>query len=499
MVRTKQSAEKSTGGPAPKFDLSTQVPDASVESEPPLKKNRAAAKYINLKPSAEVNNWCSGCEDGGRVIQCDICPRYFCSKCVEFPTELPANLVFYCAKCWITSAEHIPLKNCGNCAYQGLWANGKSLGRTRYLGSQSLCSQWPLIDTPRMVVITIRLEGMDLIGDAADVVHRHLVPFYKEDPPQLKLVDLTYNLWESKKRDTYSRSIRRAIADLEEYKPETIVVLITTHSTPDSGDLWVAPGGIAASDPHQVLPLLIPAGLQALIEKATGSMLALIACGGINRGEAKDQVSTFIRNAQFQYGVAFAAERFLPASANTFLQDLVHGIFVAWHGKGLPRMLASHYELGIHTDVLIYFQDGDVYGYKWHHPARHPYGHAIPHQCSECLGLQPYKVRAQSYTETEVTLYCPLCKATKTFPVHGLEHVEDGAWNAHDHDVHGVWYGEWLVLKNGRPSGPPFEGRARPKLDAKPHEGMSKEKQKEKQKAKAKPKEKGKEKGSRRR
>ncbi|KAJ6479661.1 hypothetical protein C8R45DRAFT_933465 [Mycena sanguinolenta] len=488
-------SKKSTGGPAPRLDLSSLVPDTSVESEPPQKKTRTAAKYTHLKPSAEVNNWCSGCEDGGRVIQCDTCPRYYCSKCVEVPTELPDNVVFYCAKCWLTNTEHIPLKNPGDHPYQGFWANGKSLGKVRYLGSQSLRGQWPIINTARMVVISIRLEGMGLIGDAADVVHRHLVPFYHEDLLQLKFVDLTFNLDDSKKRDTYGRSIRRAIADLEEYMPETIVVFITTHSTPDYGDLWVAPEGKAASPPHQVLPLLIPSGLQALIEKATGSMLALIACGAVNRGEAQDQVSTFIRNARFQYGVAFAAERFLPTSANTFLQDLVHGFFVACHRKGLPRILASHYELGIHSNILIYFHDGDIYCYKWHHPARHPYGHPIPHQCSQCLGLRPYKVRAQSYTETEVTLYCPICKATATFPVNQLERVEDGAWDAHDHSVRGVWYGEWLVFKNGRPPGPPFEGRARPKWDAKPHEGTAKEKQKVKEKGKQTDKQKKKEKG----
>ncbi|KAJ7271368.1 hypothetical protein B0H12DRAFT_1067212 [Mycena haematopus] len=470
MARTKQTAKKSTGGPAPKFDLSSQVPDPSVEAAPPQKKSRTAPKYPKLKTSGESNNWCSGCEDGGRLVPCSLCPRNFCDKCIEFPAELSEDSIFYCAKCWVTNAKGIPMEKAGNGPYQGFWLNGQPLGVVRYLGSQTLRGQWPIIDTARMVVITIRLEGMGLVGDAADVVHRHLVPYYQEDPAQLKLVDLTYNLWDAKKRAHYGKSISRAIADLEElYKPETVVVFITTHSTPDTGDLWIAPGGTAAAAANQVLPLLIPHGLQSLVEKATGSLLTLIACGGVNRGVARDEVSVFVRNAQFQYGIGFAAERFLPASANTFLQDVVHSFFIAQHGKGLPRILASHYELGIHSDVLVYFRNGDVFRYAWHHPARHPYGQAVPHQCPDCFGLQSYKVRAKTYTHTEVTLYCPIqgCQGSKTYSVGQLERVEEGGWSAHDYGVRGIWYGEWVMFKNGRPPQPPFGGKVQEKTTTK--------------------------------
>ncbi|KAF7338803.1 hypothetical protein MSAN_02202800 [Mycena sanguinolenta] len=447
MARTKQTARKSNGGSAPKYDLAAAEAAAQAQvvvPAPPTKRQKIA--------------WCSGCEDGGTLIKCSLCPRYFCTECLEFPTEVDDELVFYCPKCWVSGAKEIPAwkkavipKQTALAPYQGFWKHGRPLGVVRYLGNQSLRGQWPIIDTARTVIISIHLEGVDIVGDASHVVHSHLRPYYSESPQQLKLCELVFNLHDTKKRNAFHRKIQGVVADLEEFKPETVLIFVTTHSTPDTGDLWIEPKGLAASPVHQVLPILIPSRLQAVIKAASGSMLIFLSCGGLNRSDAREEVSAFVKTAKIQYAIGFTVEHFLPAAANTFLQDTVHAFFIARYGKSFARILASHCELGIHTDILMYFEDGDVFRYSWHHSGRHPFGQSVPHQCPKCFVVSSLRVSLDE--ESRVVLRCPVktCDYVKTIDKAVQQiRVEEEPWKKKDTSVRGAWYGDWVSFKNGR-------------------------------------------------
>lgn len=58
-----------------------------------------------------IHQWCAGCDDGGKSVDCDTCPRHLCAVCLEFPEGLdePGHTInFYCPRCWLLNAEKIP-------------------------------------------------------------------------------------------------------------------------------------------------------------------------------------------------------------------------------------------------------------------------------------------------------------------------------------------------------------------------------------------------------
>jgi hypothetical protein len=76
---------------------------------------------------------------------------------------------------------------------QGLFMNGKvSMDRLEYTGVQTLRGYWPVIDTAPMAIISLRLNGIPLLGDPAALVHHHLAPYYIVAP--LLFEELEYDL-----------------------------------------------------------------------------------------------------------------------------------------------------------------------------------------------------------------------------------------------------------------------------------------------------------------
>ncbi|KAF8157346.1 hypothetical protein K438DRAFT_341201 [Mycena galopus ATCC 62051] len=226
-------------------------------------------------------------------------------------------------------------------------------------------------------------------------------------------------------------------------------------ATPE-GDLWTAPGSLLASPPEQVLPILVPEGLQDLIKKAAGSMLIFLACGSLHSGESKVQAGAFVRRAGIQYGFGFTTKDFLPAVATTFLQDTVRAFFIGGYGKKFSHILATHYELGIHTDVVVYFHDGNTFRYTWHHPKLHPYEQPLRVQCSNCFTLEMHDIA--DYSEDKVVLRCRCKHMLVYLNARGgrpLLHIEDGPWKKTDTSVAGAWYGQWAVMQSECPNDPP--------------------------------------------
>jgi hypothetical protein len=45
--------------------------------------------------------WCFGCEDGGKLIDCDSCPRAVCTKCIPQLADVGngAGDIFKCPVC----------------------------------------------------------------------------------------------------------------------------------------------------------------------------------------------------------------------------------------------------------------------------------------------------------------------------------------------------------------------------------------------------------------
>ncbi|KAJ6461655.1 hypothetical protein DFH09DRAFT_1114222 [Mycena vulgaris] len=471
MARTSMTAKKSTGGPAPKKALGQvdAAPDddhASVDAPPPSKKRKVERKTAKASHQAAVptaqesvavefnpqaNKWCAGCENGGTMYACALCNRYMCDQCLDFlpPDQMASpNVAWYCPKCWLRG-DNIPhwkekgksKKWSRGMGYYGLWRNGKPIDRPMTLAApQTMRALWPICDTSPLAVISLRLDGMQLLGDPAALIVNHLAPYYAEQP--FFFESINYNL------DTgltaYTRNIAALTKRLARYKPEKIVVLLTTHTVPGSGMIHMAPGGLAANDPSLILPCLFPEPLCGLIRSAKTSMLILQGCGALNQGEARDQVSQFVNSSGFQSAFAFSVAEFLPSAANTFLMDVVYQFCVAGHAQKFHHLLARHYSLGQFTDIIVYLPLLRVFRYAWSHPSTRPYGTPIRRQCGnpKCLSLASLKI--EEYTEDEVVLRCTHCTEDTTYERGNLFLLE-GIWDGARRTIQGAWYGEWLA------------------------------------------------------
>lgn len=53
---------------------------------------------------------------------------------------------------------------------------------TTYRGVQTQRALWPALKPGRLAIVSIRLEGMPLLGDPVTTVLSHLAPYYVHDP-----------------------------------------------------------------------------------------------------------------------------------------------------------------------------------------------------------------------------------------------------------------------------------------------------------------------------
>ncbi|KAJ7043793.1 hypothetical protein C8F04DRAFT_1070426 [Mycena alexandri] len=470
MARTKQTAGKSTGGAAPKKALA------------PLPQLTLPVTTAPQQPPEEANTWCAGCDDGGKSVDCDTCPRHVCATCIEFPEGLdePNHTInFYCPRCWLFNAAKIPEWTAkdeadrqplddGNTAvvikagvgvpYRGFFRDGKPLAPLRYKVPQTLRAQWPLSDTTRLVVLSLRLDGTPLLGDAATLIAHHFAPYYQD--AMFLFESLNFDL--DTKVTKYDNAVDKLAGRLESYAPVKIMVVLTDHSTPDEGCLHISQGGAASADAGDVLPRLIPARLQQVVRQARTSLLVLQVCSALNTGPARQEVADFVAIAGFQHAIGFTTPRFLPAAAHTFLQDVAHHFFITGHAKKFQHILATHYELGMHTDIIMYFPTREIYRYCWTHPIHRPHGHRPPPQCPMCLTLTPFDV--ELHTEKQIVLKCSACQkngiaAPRQFTFDAplkFQRIDEKPWvgGKKAKMVQGVWYGEWLCTTrtgNGLP------------------------------------------------
>ncbi|KAJ7024750.1 hypothetical protein C8F04DRAFT_1130934, partial [Mycena alexandri] len=357
-------------------------------------------------PDVSIHQWCAGCDDGGKSVDCDTCPRHF----PEGLDEPNHTINFYCPRCWLFNAAKIPEWTAkdeadrqplddGNTAVVikagvGVPYRGRqTLAPLRYKVPQTLRAQWPLSDTTRLVLSLRR-----------NVLIRSLN------------FDLDTNVTE------YDDAVDKLAGRLESYAPVKIMV----------GCLHISQGGAASADAGDVLPRLIPARLQQVVRQARTSLLVLQVCGALNTGR------THAKNAGFQHAIGFTTPRFLPAAAHTFLQDFHH-------------ILATHYELGMHTDIIMYFPTREIYRYCWTHPIHRPHGHRPPPQCPMCFTLTPFDV--ELHTEKQIVLKC----TAFTFDAPPkFQRIDEKPWvgGKKAKMVQGVWYGEWLCTTrtgNGLP------------------------------------------------
>lgn len=126
MARTKQTAKKTTGAPAPRLALGS-LPARSFINSSVTRHSTRVSKHSGAVSGGGIqgnevsgNNvrsnvrcidilltmflqFCSGCRNGGMMSVCSHCPRAYCDGCVIIPPTYPEDAEFTCPYCHIFS------------------------------------------------------------------------------------------------------------------------------------------------------------------------------------------------------------------------------------------------------------------------------------------------------------------------------------------------------------------------------------------------------------
>jgi hypothetical protein len=124
---------------------------------------------------------------------------------------------------------------------------------------------------------------------------------------------------------------------------------------------------------------------------------------------------------------------------------MVGSFCISSHSKKFHYLLASHYDLGAHTDIYVYSGDR-IFRYCWSHPTVRPFGNPLPLQCSDCGILTPWSLIKSEHTKSVVVLHCKGCRRRLEYKKGQLMMLGDGQWTK-DEGVKGRWYGQWMTGK----------------------------------------------------
>ncbi|KAJ7449526.1 hypothetical protein FB451DRAFT_1287198 [Mycena latifolia] len=449
MVKTKQTPPKSPGGPAQRVAIQQKH---TGPKKPPPKKRKTAQPMCKPRKVQEPHSWCSNCSDGGHLTACEFCPRSFCQNCI--PTDCTGDNVsdedvrFVCPACFISppppmlalaDAEGIKDRFGPGQAYTGIWRKGSEETRPLiFPGAKMHLGHWPIIHTGRLTIFSIRLNGMPLAGDPASVVYHNLVPYYGEN---VRLVSVEFDLVTG--IHDYEAVIQREVRRLTDILDHQVLVLLTTHSTPD-GDLHVQSGNNGASEVGAVLDALFPLKLSEVVKAARLSALVLLSCGSLHTlAQPREVVRQRSQRLGFSSIWGFSAIAFHPQAANKFLLDLSMSMFVHGTMSTFTKLLSDHRSLGVHTTLVVYVQGG-VFEMFWAQDRSRPNGDSLPHQCSSCQALQRWDITRRDTETLERRCHHKACRDNAPIFLHQLPHSALHL-TGQSHTPAGAWYGRWIT------------------------------------------------------
>lgn len=134
--RTKQTAKKSTGAPAPDVDIGASN---TVTPAAPATGKRTSTRFVktvaappvvnppNLATNMETSvvekhndvrsdslshihkfkscQWCLRCANGGDLYRCSYCPGVVCQDCITMPDAYTPDMKFVCISCHLTDPK----------------------------------------------------------------------------------------------------------------------------------------------------------------------------------------------------------------------------------------------------------------------------------------------------------------------------------------------------------------------------------------------------------
>lgn len=343
--------------------------------------------------------WCSICRDGDDVVICTTCKvNSICTLCIEFNFEDPETENFECPACFIKRSPHKSYR----------WRlNSRGAGRENL----------PKVITTPLAIIAIHLQGMTDRGSV--IVYHHLAEWLQGN---LVLVDLTFNFDDPNNQFESNLDTMLESFETGDFKEWTrFLVVITTHSDPETGYLHIAPGHTASAPVDELFNFMFPERFHNILKRSPTNILSLLSCGALsNQPESREMIKQISSTNLFDKVLCFSQRNLQTAFTHKFLMDLALNQFV-FDRMGITNTLRDHQALGAHTDIIL-FRPGIIQTFRWTHPGARPMGHDTSSslQCPKCSRLNTISPKFLEMDSTRLRCSSSDCRWEETYcrPTH---------------------------------------------------------------------------------
>ncbi|KAJ3561474.1 hypothetical protein NP233_g10171 [Leucocoprinus birnbaumii] len=342
--------------------------------------------------------YCSSCHNGGGLIDCRSCRGAVCvEKCLVnvAPAIINSDFgEFTCPRCWRWAPQFQNSPYTPFSAYPNLTVAIPTPASTR--------SKLLMTRSGGFCIVVFRLASLDRLACVSRLIHGHIRPYFssKDSTSKLDLIEVEFDFSTVHNQRQFYKRIDKLCVELTQF--DRFLVIINTHSTPDTGDLWVQgeeAANAGAVSPKTFLEIAIPPKLGNIFAQDVLSTLVLLTCAGPFRKPKPRQELFAHAGSYFGLTLGFVMEDFIPHYANTFLLTFVEDILVQGKTSTFRILLRSNTGLGPSVESIMIQHKGQkqILILTWHHDIDRPLGAFRPLSCPKCHRLQSWQRKGQIY------------------------------------------------------------------------------------------------------
>ncbi|KAG2064434.1 hypothetical protein BDR04DRAFT_1122587 [Suillus decipiens] len=454
MAKTKQTALKSTGGPAKRGCLPVFKVTAGPAGKLIIKRTFPKAlsptfsvmKDIDKNITANVtmdasdgmpkpsswNDYCILCRDGASILyDCSHCPRTLCQECVVIAKESVeqikrSDVYFTCPGC-----HEMREKGKRNSPYYGFEdSQGTPILTVPAIikGHIELTSRSQICSSP-ILILNFILDGVNPGGSPARIMRDVLEPYVAGR--NLQYHEVFFDIGTLEKAERHTKSMKALVNKVKDIAFERVEVFVHTHSETIRGDLWggfedaALVGKRKKKVPNFNDPIaymvddffrgVFVGGIDGYLK---GANLWMLVCGQTVRElDAFAALKARVKYHELEHVFAFDAERLHASLISAFVlayaeRVLVEGFEVQ---DTVPNLLAVSTQLAMHASVIhIHLTSAfrrrpitiveytkpvtrvdelsmTVTTYTFFDENRRPWGNALPYQCPTCKCVRLWK------------------------------------------------------------------------------------------------------------
>ncbi|KAH8976756.1 hypothetical protein EDB86DRAFT_2839264 [Lactarius hatsudake] len=357
--------------------------------------------------------YCFICGNGGALMMCNSCSRSICigsdTQCLDLPATSryqDEEVSFICPACHQDRDRKINKPT----PYFGFYVSQEHQTKGRdhepiYQHPAKVRGSAQVIPRSKyqndgVAILNFRLKSFNRdTGDLGKILEPFAATFFPNEGDHSLLFEnidfdlTTRGLREHRKIiERVQENLRAATSTLK-----TVIVLITTHSEKDTGQL-------GTSSTHHVninnwMTQVITRPILDMIH-AFNTHWFLLCCGAlVNVPTSLDGVRSFSNEWKPANLFAFDAPAFHPIYAATFLLNFFQHIVI--EGRSFDSavgLLLNTSALSRHTGIKRFWSRGSVVNtcwLRWTHLRTQPWGNAVPHQCQGCGCIQSWNQKVK--------------------------------------------------------------------------------------------------------